>query len=721
MESGSGSSNFSFLGSCKYKEDLYMISIFNGFSLMELFLNLGRKCEEIAPQNVILQYLAPHQNMYVTLNEDDDVRIMTHLYTSMRLAIINMRAVKKDDMGSHNLERFETEEETQTSNDDHLEVGLVRNSIDVWSHCIRGEGQIFKDAAEFRKCAKNYAVATKRSFLYKKNDNKKVILVCSTSNCSWRIYASRHKADKLFGIRKCNLIHTCGDDNLRSRGHPKADAAWVSNIVMDRLRGEPSYRPCMMLKDIHRAYGVELNYNKVWKGKELAMHDIHGVEEGAYDRLRWYCSAIKETNPGSFVECEIDHCSNNFKRLFICFNACATGFINGCRPLVFLDGTHIKNKYKGCILVAVAKDANDDLFTLAYSVVDAENDDNWGWFCFQLKSALLSHRFIGFHEFTFFSDRHPGIIKAIQLVFPGSPHACCLRHLVDNFVKQVMRSYPLHNKKYWSSVFKKAAYALSRQEFQEHINNIIRSMPLAKDFIVSSCPESWANACFLGNRWGVMNNNIAESWNNWVKTARFLPIVPMVDHIRIQIMDMMHRRREATMGMVKRLSPSKENALAKTYAESRSLKLRKACGWSFEVVDGDKSFAVDLSVMTCSCRAWQEKGDDRTKKKRGCIDKKRPTGLCPGRRWPLTTANDVLAAVPATSALVATVPAGNGLLAIVPDVDGLLAAVSDAGGLLAAVPDASGLLVAVPDATVSDADIPDTAMPNASPSCAGWR
>ncbi|XP_042467183.1 uncharacterized protein LOC122050334 [Zingiber officinale] len=610
---------------------------------MELFLNLGRKCEEIAPQNVILQYLAPHQNMYVTLNEDDDVRIMTHLYTSMRLTIINMRAVKKDDMGSHNLERFETEEETQTSNDDHLEVGLVRNSIDIWSHCIRGEGQIFKDAAEFRKCAKNYAVATKRSFLYKKNDNKKVILVCSTSNCSWRIYASRHKADKLFGIRKCNLIHTCGDDNLRSRGHPKADAAWVSNIVMDRLRGEPSYRPCMMLKDIHRDYGVELNYNKVWKGKELAMHDIHGVEEGAYDRLRW--------------------------------------------PLVFLDGTHIKNKYKGCILVAVAKDANDDLFTLAYLVVDAENDDNWGWFCFQLKSALLSHRFIGFHEFTFFYDRHPGIIKAIQLVFPVSHHAYCLRHLVDNFVKQVMRSYPLHNKKYWSSVFKKAIYALSRQEFQEHINNIIRSMPLAKDFIVSSCPESWANACFLGNRWGVMNNNIAESWNNWVKTAWFLPIVPMVDHIRIQIMDMMHRRREATMGMVKRLSPSKENALAKTYAESRSLKLRKACGWSFEVVDGDKSFAVDLSVMTCSCRAWQielyresyrgilnpiptchmyesnpehpfvinapdvrsqpgrrrtqripsqvekrvtnvklfdlqEKGDDRTKKKRGCIDKK---------------------------------------------------------------------------------------------------
>ncbi|XP_073308838.1 uncharacterized protein [Primulina huaijiensis] len=572
---------------------------------MELFLNLGRKCEEISPQNVTLQYLAPHMKKYVTLNEDDDVRIMTHLHVSMKLTIITMKAIIKEPMGSHDVERVECEDGTLTINDARLEVGLSINSIDAWSNCIRGAGQIFKDVVEFRTFAKNYAIATRRSFLYKKNDSQKVIMVCSANSCSWRIYASRHKSDNLFGIRKCNLIHTCGDDNLRSRGHPKADAAWVSNVVMERLRGEPSYRPCMMLKDIQRDYGVELNYHKVWKGKELAMHAIHGAEDESYDRLRWYCGAIKETNPGSIVECEIDHCSNKFKRLFICFNACATGFIRGCRPLVFLDGTHIKNKYKGNILVAVAKDANDDLFTLAYSVVDAENDDNWGWFCFQLKGVLLSHHCTRFDQFTFFSDRHTGIIKAVELMFPSSYHAYCLRHLVDNFVNKVMRKYPFHNKKYWSSVFKKAAYAPSKQEFEQHINNIIKSMPIARDFIVRSSPESWANAWFPGNRWGVINNNIAECWNNWVKAARFLPIVAMVDQIRIQIMDIMHRRREASMGMIKILSPSKENVLAKTYAESRSLKVLKACSWSFEVVDGDKSFAVDLCATTCSCKAWQ--------------------------------------------------------------------------------------------------------------------
>lgn len=88
-------------------------------------------------------------------------------------------------------------------------------------------------------------------------------------------------------------------------------------------------------------------------------------------------------------------------------------------------------------MVSVAKDVNDDLFTLAYSIVDAENDDNWGWFCFQLKGAVILHNHMRFDEYIFFSDRHPGIVKDVELIFPSIRHAYCLRHLVDNFVKQI--------------------------------------------------------------------------------------------------------------------------------------------------------------------------------------------------------------------------------------------------------------------------------------------
>ncbi|XP_073033919.1 uncharacterized protein [Primulina eburnea] len=284
------------------------------------------------------------------------------------------------------------------------------------------------------------------------------------------------------------------------------------------------------------------------------MHDIHGTYKGCYDRLRWYCRAVKETNLGSVAECEIDIETNKFKRLFICLHACVVGFVTGCRLLIFLDGTHIKNKFKGCILLAVSKDANDDLFTIAYFVVDAENDINWEWFCYHLRSVLLSCQSIPFNEYTFFSDRHHGIIKAVNLLFTGSHYAYCLRHLVDNFVKV---------------------------EHEQHIKNILESMPLARDFIVNYEPQSWANALFLGNRWGVINNNIAECWNNWVKAARYLPIVGMVDHIRVQIMNMMHQRRESTAMMVKELSPKKEKAIGSVYVESRKLRVHRSCNWRY--------------------------------------------------------------------------------------------------------------------------------------------
>lgn len=94
----------------------------------------------------------------------------------------------------------------------------------------------------------------KDHFFYKKNDTVKVILVCSNVNYQWRIYASRNKCDNIFGIRKCNLDHICGDDNFCSRGNPRDDSLSVANVVKDKLRTEPLYHPCTMIKDIHQEY-----------------------------------------------------------------------------------------------------------------------------------------------------------------------------------------------------------------------------------------------------------------------------------------------------------------------------------------------------------------------------------------------------------------------------------------------------------------------------------
>ena len=69
-----------------------------------------------------------------------------------------------------------------------------------------------------------------------------------------------------------------------------------------------------------------------------------------------------------------------FKRMYVRYNAQKVGFLRGCRPLVGLNGCHLKSKFGGHILSATARDENDNISTVALVVVKQENKDFWVWF-----------------------------------------------------------------------------------------------------------------------------------------------------------------------------------------------------------------------------------------------------------------------------------------------------------------------------------------------------
>lgn len=64
---------------------------------MDIFERLGKKCAEITPESMILQYVAPQHKMHVTLNDDDDVLNMIHLHMCMKLTMIELKAESKDE------------------------------------------------------------------------------------------------------------------------------------------------------------------------------------------------------------------------------------------------------------------------------------------------------------------------------------------------------------------------------------------------------------------------------------------------------------------------------------------------------------------------------------------------------------------------------------------------------------------------------------------------
>jgi hypothetical protein len=186
------------------------------------------------------------------------------------------------------------------------------------------------------------------------------------------------------------------------------------------------YRPKNIRMDIRREHGVEVSYAMAHRAKEDAMQRINGSHETAFSELPKYCADLIQANPGTtaIVKCKTeDGDVQRFHCMFVSYPASGFGFSH-CRPVLGLDGTHLKSKYRGVLVTATATDANGSLFPLTYGIVDAENDDNWLWFATVLHDVIsqYSPSYLAPGVLSFVSNRQKGLLEAIDVKFPGSPH-----------------------------------------------------------------------------------------------------------------------------------------------------------------------------------------------------------------------------------------------------------------------------------------------------------
>ncbi|KAK8705434.1 hypothetical protein V6N13_049037 [Hibiscus sabdariffa] len=107
------------------------------------------------------------------------------------------------------------------------------------------------------------------------------------------------------------------------------------------------------------------------RAKNLALEMVFGSHNEQYSMIYEYLGEIRKTNPGSTTILMLDE--SVFLRMFICLQACKDGYKVGCRPVLSIDGCHLKGYYGRTFLAAVVVDANDNIYPIAYVVVEAEN------------------------------------------------------------------------------------------------------------------------------------------------------------------------------------------------------------------------------------------------------------------------------------------------------------------------------------------------------------
>ena len=129
--------------------------------------------------------------------------------------------------------------------------------------------------------------------------------------------------------------------------------------------------------------------------------------------------------------------------VFWSFGPCIDGF-KYYKPVISIDGTHLYGNYEGKLLIAMATDANNKVFPLAFAIMDCELGSSWGWFLECLRDTIGD--VIPAEGICIISDRHIGIKNAIVAWLRDENrrtwvfHKYCLRHVTSNFNKHFQDS-----------------------------------------------------------------------------------------------------------------------------------------------------------------------------------------------------------------------------------------------------------------------------------------
>nr|XP_025673408.1 uncharacterized protein LOC112772654 [Arachis hypogaea] len=185
-------------------------------------------------------------------------------------------------------------------------------------------------------------------------------------------------------------------------------------------------------------------------------------------------------------------------RVFWSYYPCIRAFRH-CKPVVQVDGTHLYGKYKGCLLVAVSQDGNNNIVPIAFAIVEGETSDALYFFLSNLRQHVVTRDGVGL-----ISDRHESINAAVER---------------SNGYSRTVREYEVRYQRL--------------RERGEAYTNWLNRIPR----------EQYALAFDGGYRWGHMTTNLVECINSVLKGARNLPVTALVKATFYRLNELFTRKR----------------------------------------------------------------------------------------------------------------------------------------------------------------------------------
>ncbi|XP_071933661.1 uncharacterized protein [Coffea arabica] len=477
-------------------------------------------------------------------------------------------------------------------------------------------GQLFETKDHVKRAVKLWSIKENMEFKVRESTPTTWYVRCrartSVPSCNWQLRTTLRKSHKMWMIvtlaEKHTCVRVCGNND-----HRQLSGDIIVEHIIPHIMNGPVYRIKEIQTSVKKEFHVDISYKKTWYGRRRAIDIVYGDWPTSVAQLPTYVQELQYTNPGTVVVWDHHPLSISsspiFDYIFWAFAPAIEGFRH-LKPVICVDGTFLKGPYRGKILTAVAFDADNHLFPLAFALVDEENNRSWSWFMRLLRIQVCGD----IQNICVISDRHHGIINAMRTLpewkEPLAVHRFCLVHVRSNFTQK------FKNQRLKELVWA-AGSANQPRKYEEYMQQIFTLNAEAYAWLTGGSvrPVQWALCKDGGYRWGHTSTNMAECFNNLMRDARILPSTACIRFTLNQTVDLFVENLKITKDQVYPLPKKswKKYLANEENGRAHSVRVYDPVRGVFCITTahrqshrGGNAKTVDLTNQTCTCGKWRE-------------------------------------------------------------------------------------------------------------------
>ncbi|KAK1591161.1 hypothetical protein Q3G72_003222 [Acer saccharum] len=423
-------------------------------------------------------------------------------------------------------------------------------------------GMEFSNVDVFRKAIRAHFMKHRRVVKFKKNNPNRIRVVCKDEGCKWFVFASWLSDHKTFKIKSLLDDHTC----VMSFKNKYVSSKLIVEKYVGQWRANPDWNFARMAERLRTDSNVDALKWQYYRDRSAAREIIQGSIKEQYSKLWKYGVEIRRMNPDSL---SIMKCSTaagdakpRFQRLYICLDALKKGWKEGCMPILGLDGCFIKGHHTGQLLTAIRVNQNNQMYLIAYALVESECRETWLWFLELLGVDLEINNSYGL---VWITDKQKGLIDAIREVFPHSEH--------------------------WFT----------------HYMERLRIESEACKWLADKDPLHWSRAFFKDTALcDMLCNNMCEAFNSVILQACDKPVITLMEMIRVYLMKRLVTKRAAVQKWHHQIGSKVMKFVERIKMESSVCNPEYSGNYVYQVKENrGEQFVVNIEQKSFACNKWQ--------------------------------------------------------------------------------------------------------------------